>query len=85
MVAGAGEVARCREALVGVDKLLSILPGGETRQASVAIGLFTLGGDADDLVLVHDGARPLVTPEIITRCLDGARAVRQRRRRPPRR
>ena len=73
VVAGAGEVARCREALAGVDKLLSIIPGGETRQASVAIGLFTLGGDADDIVLVHDGARPLVTPDIITRCLDGAR------------
>ncbi len=73
VVAGAGEVARCREALAGVDKLLSIIPGGETRQASVAIGLFTLGGAADDLVLVHDGARPLVTPDIITRCLEGAR------------
>lgn len=73
VVAGAGEVARCREALDGLDKLLAIIPGGETRQVSVAIGLFTLGGAADDLVLVHDGARPLVTPEIITRCLDGAR------------
>ena len=73
VVAGAGEVARCREALGGVDKLLSIIPGGDTRQASVAIGLFTLGGAADDLVLVHDGARPLLTSDIITRCLDGAR------------
>ena len=73
VVAEAGEVARCREALDGVGKLLSIIPGGETRQASVAIGLFTLGGEADDLVLVHDGARPLVTSDIITRCLDGAR------------
>jgi len=73
VVAGAGEVARCREALGGLDKLLSIIPGGETRQASVSFGLFTLGGAPDDLVLVHDGARPLVTPDIITRCLDGAR------------
>ena len=72
VVAGSGEVTRCREALDGVEKLLSIIPGGETRQASVAVGLFTLGGDPDDLVLVHDGARPLVTPDIITRCLDGA-------------
>ena len=72
VVAGAGEVSRCREALDGLDKLLAIIPGGETRQASVAIGLFTLGGAADDLVLVHDGARPLVTPAIITRCLEGA-------------
>ncbi len=73
VVAGAGEVARCRAMLDGLDKLLSIIPGGETRQASVAVGLFTLGGAPDDLVLVHDGARPLVTPDVITRCLDGAR------------
>ncbi len=72
VVAQPGEVARCRAALDGVDKLLSVIPGGETRQASVALGLFTLGGAADDFVLVHDGARPLVTPDIITRCLDGA-------------
>jgi 2-C-methyl-D-erythritol 4-phosphate cytidylyltransferase/2-C-methyl-D-erythritol 2,4-cyclodiphosphate synthase len=72
VVAGANEVARCREVLSGLDKLLAIVPGGETRQESVAIGLFTLGGAADDLVLVHDGARPLVSSEVITRCLLGA-------------
>lgn len=72
IVAGAGEIARCREALAGVDKILSIIPGGQTRQKSVAVGLFALGGAADDLVLVHDGARPLVTQDIITRCVAGA-------------
>ena len=72
VVAGAGEAARCREALAGVDKSLSIVPGGRTRQESVSLGLFALGGNPDDLVLVHDGARPLVTPEVIGRCLDGA-------------
>ena len=73
VVTGAGEIAQCREALSGVGKLLSIIPGGQTRQESVAIGLFTLGGAADDLVLVHDGARPLVTPEVIACCIAGAR------------
>lgn len=73
VVAQPGEVARCREALDGIDKLLSIIPGGETRQASVAIGLYALGGAPDDLVLVHDGARPLVTADTIDRCINGAR------------
>lgn len=73
VVAGPDEVARCRAALSGIEKLLSVVPGGKTRQESVAIGLFTLGGAADDLVLVHDGARPLVTFEVISRCLEGAR------------
>ena len=28
--------------------------------------------DADDLVLIHDSARPLVTPELISGCIRGA-------------
>jgi 2-C-methyl-D-erythritol 4-phosphate cytidylyltransferase/2-C-methyl-D-erythritol 2,4-cyclodiphosphate synthase len=72
VVAGPHEVAQCREALAGVGKVLAVVAGGQTRQESVAIGLFTLGGDPDDLILVHDGARPLVSGEIIDRCIAGA-------------
>lgn len=73
VLTGPGETALCRETLAGLEKSISIVPGGQTRQESVAIGLFALGGDPDDLILVHDGARPLVTREVIDRCLDGAR------------
>lgn len=72
VVTGAADIARCRQALDGLDKVLAIIAGGSTRQASVCIGLFALGGNEDDLILVHDGARPLVTRGIIDRCLDGA-------------
>ena len=72
VVAGPAEVSRCREALVGVGKVLAVVAGGQTRQESVAIGLFTLGGDLDDLILVHDAARPLISAAVIDRCLDGA-------------
>lgn len=72
VVAGPSEVSRCREALAGVGKVLAVVAGGQTRQESVAIGLFTLGGDPDDLILVHDAARPLVSAAVIDRCLDGA-------------
>ncbi len=74
VVTGPGDVARCREILSGLPKLLGIVPGGASRQDSVAVGLYALGGDGDDFVLVHDGARPLLTPSVIDRCLDGARA-----------
>lgn len=40
VVAGPLEVSRCREALAGVDKVLAVVAGGQTRQESVAIGLF---------------------------------------------
>ena len=39
----------------GVD---AVVPGGTTRSASVRAGLAAVPGDAD-IVLVHDGARPL--------------------------
>jgi 2-C-methyl-D-erythritol 4-phosphate cytidylyltransferase/2-C-methyl-D-erythritol 2,4-cyclodiphosphate synthase len=73
VVAGPSEVSRCREALTGLDKVLAIVAGGQTRQDSVAIGLFTLGGDPDDLILVHDAARPLVPAAVIDRCIMGAK------------
>jgi 2-C-methyl-D-erythritol 4-phosphate cytidylyltransferase len=47
------------------------VPGGEERSHSVRAALHhTLAGDP---VVVHDAARPLVTPEVIRACLDGLR------------
>ncbi len=73
VVAAPDEVSQCREALSGLPNVLAVVPGGANRQASVAMGLFALGGAPDDLVLVHDGARPLVTTDVISRCLKAAR------------
>jgi 2-C-methyl-D-erythritol 4-phosphate cytidylyltransferase/2-C-methyl-D-erythritol 2,4-cyclodiphosphate synthase len=42
--------------------------GGDTRQKSVANGLES-GGSDDGIVLIHDAARPLVSPALITHCL----------------
>ena len=50
--------------------------GGATRQDSVRAGLDTLsraGADADDLVLIHDGARPFATPALVERAIAAAR------------
>ena len=49
--------------------------GGATRQQSVAAGLASLG-DGDAIVLIHDAARPLISPRLIDRCLDAAAAQR---------
>ena len=49
--------------------------GGETRQESVRLGLESLGPLAPARVLIHDGARPLVSAGVISRtlaALDGA-------------
>lgn len=49
----------------------AIIPGGETRQDSVWNGLQALPEDAD-IVMIHDGARALVTEDIIHRALQSA-------------
>ncbi|MBR0219646.1 MAG: 2-C-methyl-D-erythritol 2,4-cyclodiphosphate synthase [Clostridia bacterium] len=53
-------------------KAFAIVPGGEDRQASALCGLKALPTDAD-IALIHDGARPFVTEEIIRRVIDSVR------------
>lgn len=52
----------CNEYAFGIK--LQIVPGGPTRFHSVKNGLFLIE-DHDSLVAIHDGVRPLVSPEII--------------------
>lgn len=51
---------------------LTVTAGGRRRQDSVQAGLALLD-DTTDVVLVHDGARPLISQEIIDRCCLAAR------------
>ena len=63
--------ARALVADQGFDKVSSVVPGGARRQDSVRAGLDAIG--ACDYVVVHDGARPLVTPQLIDDALAAAR------------
>src|SRR3954454_18948326 len=49
--------------------------GGATRQESVRAGLEALAANAPDIVLIHDAARPFVTPALISRAVDAADAT----------
>jgi 2-C-methyl-D-erythritol 2,4-cyclodiphosphate synthase len=44
---------------------VAVVAGGARRHESVAAGLAALDGADDRVVLVHDGARPLVTPSLV--------------------
>ncbi len=55
--------------LTGIDPRLLLVPGGASRSESVWSALQALP-ESLDVVAVHDAARPLVTTEIIDRCLD---------------
>ena len=48
----------------------AIVPGGSSRQRSVAAGIAALP-DGVDAILVHDAARPLITPVMVERVLAG--------------
>lgn len=63
VVAAAKEVDNCRELVnrFGLSKVISIVPGGKERLNSVAKGLSQIPSECT-LVVVHDGARPLLLP-----------------------
>jgi len=62
------------EATAGLD-LLPPIAGGPTRQDSVRLGLEALADLGPDIVLVHDAARPFVSPELIGRVIDAVPAI----------
>ena len=74
------EIAGFRERLEAADadqktplrKKVELVEGGEHRQHSVANALAVVSAAPDDVVLVHDAVRPLVTPEIIAEVIRGA-------------
>ena len=49
-------------------KVRIVVPGGNSRQESVMHGLEAVPEETE-LVAVHDGARPLVSPEVITKAI----------------
>lgn len=56
-------------------KPVTISEGGAERHLSVHEGLKRLPDNAD-IVAVHDGARPVISPEQIARCIEKARGCR---------
>lgn len=64
-VVPADRVGVARQILGGVRKLRDVLAGGERRQDSVLAGLQAVPPGFDDVVLVHDAARPLVEVALI--------------------
>ena len=55
----------------GFDKVRAVVRGGDSRQASVKLGLSAFT-DKMELAAVHDGARPLVSEAVIDRTIRAA-------------
>jgi 2-C-methyl-D-erythritol 4-phosphate cytidylyltransferase len=63
------------EALVqaaGISKYVACAEAGEARSFSTRNGLLLCAEDPETLVLVHDGSRCLVTPDLIKRVVEAA-------------
>lgn len=75
VVVAAPEVAQARDLLSahGCYKVSAVIAGGAERQASVQAGLAHVGGV--DAVVVHDGVRPLATPETVSAVITAALEV----------
>src|SRR5512139_1691988 len=78
LVAPQGRVDYCRDEIVKkyhLSKVEKVVAGGERRQDSVRLGLEATEGRYP-LVLIHDGVRPLVPPELISRIVRAANQYR---------
>ena len=78
LVTGADEIEYCREEIVkkyGFKKVSAIVAGGKERYHSVYEGLCALSGVLveEGIVLIHDGARPMIAQEIIARTIEAAK------------
>ena len=74
-------IDECREYIraFGIGKVYDVIPGGETGQGSIRNGVEYLiqnvsENPAKDVVLVHDGVRPIVTGKLISACIAGVKA-----------
>ncbi|MEO7716889.1 MAG: 2-C-methyl-D-erythritol 4-phosphate cytidylyltransferase [Capsulimonas sp.] len=73
VVTGEEDLSRCRQIVNAIAPEAHVVLGGATRQESVLLGLSAINGADDDIVFVHDGARPLVSDAVIDRCMEGQR------------
>lgn len=74
LVVAPSDIDYCRDEIVrrySFKKVNFVVGGGSERQDSVANGLKALSDDYD-IILVHDGARCLVTVKIIEDCINAA-------------
>jgi 2-C-methyl-D-erythritol 4-phosphate cytidylyltransferase len=74
LVIPAEEIPYCQKHVVeacGFRKIAAIVPGGKERQNSVMNGLKAMRGyvSDDDIVLIHDGVRPLVTEDMLRKSI----------------
>lgn len=66
------EILKAYALQYGIAKLKWITPGGKSSQESIYSGLINLKNkcNENDIVIIHDGIRPMVESEIINSCIE---------------
>ncbi len=74
LVARAEDIPKMQEIAksAGISKLSTVVPGGSTRQESVINGLKAVSKETS-MLCIHDGARPLIMSELISKTIADAR------------
>ena len=80
LVTGEESISYCKEEIVqkyGFTKVSAVIPGGKERYDSVWMGLKAVKDDlpkeaTEGIVFIHDGARPMVSEDILERCFQDA-------------
>jgi 2-C-methyl-D-erythritol 4-phosphate cytidylyltransferase len=78
LVVSGADITYCTSEIVnryGLSKVTIVVAGGQRRQESVRNGIEAVS-NSSTRILIHDGARPLVTPELIERVIKGSRRYR---------
>lgn len=78
LVVPRAEQSLCRQQVLdkgNYSKLRSLVDGGAERQDSVCNGLRASEAVAEDVILIHDGVRPLFSPAVLPQLIDTATQV----------
>lgn len=73
------DILRAYAKQFGITKLIDIFNGGESAQESIRNGVMSISADEDDVIIIHDGVRPLVDDsvlsDVIIKCKEFGNAV----------
>ena len=73
LVVSEKEITKARQEFQGSHpKVTKVIAGGKERQDSVGNGLQSLDSETD-IVVIHDGVRPFVSPDLIRETIEAAR------------
>jgi len=76
LVVRSEDLSFCSEKILTFEafsKEIKLVEGGAERQDSVYNGLLAADGRPDDIVVIHDGVRPFLTPLQLSECVETAR------------